>query len=117
VPEILALLQNIALFVSDAHAVAAHPVNLLCQLQRSKEGYIAAGDEVVFGKAGKETYGIGCFFSSLQNFVIPGLSFFVFPVIHVKARQPYPIQEVQMVKERKENKKKTEKKQAKRALS
>jgi putative transposase len=68
------------------------------QLQKSKAEYIAAGDEVVFGKAGKETYGIGRFFSSLQNRVIPGLSFFVFSVIHVQERQSYPIQAVQMVK-------------------
>lgn len=68
------------------------------QLQKSKGEYIAAGDEVVFGKAGTETYGIGRFFSSLQNRVIPGLSFFVFSVIHIKERQSYPIQAVQMVK-------------------
>lgn len=68
------------------------------QLQKPSHEYIAAGDEVVFGKAGKETYGIGRFFSSLQNRVIPGLSFFVFSVIHVKERQSYPIQAVQMIK-------------------
>ena len=65
---------------------------------------------MVFGKAGKETYGIGSFFSSLQKRVIPGLSFFVFSVINVKERQSYPIQAVQMVKEKEENKKKDEKK-------
>ena len=68
---------------------------------------------MVFGKAGKETYGIGRFFSSLQNRVIPGLSFFVFSVIDVKERQSYPIQVVQMVKEKEENKKKERKKQSK----
>jgi putative transposase len=68
------------------------------QLQKPSHEYIAAGDEVVFGKVGKETYGIGRFFSSLQNRVIPGLSFFVFSVINVKERQSYPIQAVQMVK-------------------
>ena len=83
------------------------------QLQKSKDEYIAAGDEVVFGKAGKATYGIGRFFSSLQNRVIPGLSFFVFSVIHVKERQSYPIQAVQMVKEKEEDKKKEEKKSVK----
>jgi len=83
------------------------------QLQKPDHEYIAAGDEVVFGKAGKETYGIGRFFSSLQNRVIPGLSFFVFSVINVKERQSYPIQAVQMVKEKGENKKKDEKKSAK----
>lgn len=79
------------------------------QLQKSKDEYIAAGDEVVFGKAGKETYGIGRFFSSLQNRVIPGLSFFVFSLIDVKERQSYPIQAIQMVKEKEANKKKVKK--------
>jgi len=65
---------------------------------------------VVFGKAGKETDGLGRFFSSLQNRVIPGLSFFVFSVINVKERQSFPIQAVQMVKEKEERKKKQEKK-------
>ena len=68
------------------------------QIQKPSHEYIAAGDEVVFGKAGKETYGIGRFFSSLQNRVIPGLSFFMFSVIDVNERQSYPIQAVQMVK-------------------
>ena len=55
----------------------------------------------MFGKAGKETYGMGRFFSSLQNRVIPGLSFFVFSVIHVKERPSRPIQAIQRVKEKK----------------
>jgi putative transposase len=83
------------------------------QLQQSKAEYIAAGDEVVFGKAGKETYGIGRFFSSLQNRAIPGLSFFVFSVINVKERQSYPMQAVQMVKEKEESKQKEDKKAVK----
>lgn len=44
------------------------------QFHQTGREYIAAGDEMVFGKAGKETYGLGRFFSSLQNRVIPGLS-------------------------------------------
>ena len=83
------------------------------QFHQTDREYIAAGDEVVFGKAGKETYGLGRFFSSLQNRVIPGLSFFVFSVIAVKERQSYPIQAVQMVKEKEESKKKEEKKTVK----
>jgi DDE superfamily endonuclease len=85
----------------------------LSQLQKANQEYIAAGDEVVFGKAGQETYGIGRFFSSLQNRVIPGLSFFVFSVVHVKERQSYPIQAVQMVKEKEANQKKVKKKAVK----
>jgi putative transposase len=76
------------------------------QFHRTDHEYIAAGDEVVFGKAGQETYGLGRFFSSLQNRVIPGLSFFVFSLIDVQERQSYPIQAVQMVKEPKQPKKK-----------
>ena len=83
------------------------------QLWESGHEYIAAGDEVVFGKAGKETHGIGRFFSGLQQRVIPGLSFFVFSVIDVKERQSYPIQAVQMIKEKGEKKKQDKKKPAK----
>jgi len=84
-------------------------VFFMSQFHKPDREYIAAGDEVVFGKAGKETYGIGRFFSSLQNRVIPGLSFFTFSVIDVKERTSYPIQAVQMVKEKAENKKKEKK--------
>jgi putative transposase len=83
------------------------------QFQKSGREYIVAGDEVVFGKAGKETYGLGRFFSSLQNRVICGLSFFVFAVIDVQERQSYPIQAVQMIKEQKRQEKKEEEKSAK----
>ena len=75
------------------------------QFHQTDREYIAAGDEVVFGKAGRETYGLGRFFSSLQNRVIPGLSFFVFSLIDVQERQSYPIQAMQMVKESKQPKK------------
>jgi putative transposase len=83
------------------------------QFQKSDREYIVAGDEVVFGKAGKETYGLGRFFSSLQNRVIAGLSFFVFSVIDVQERQAYPIQAVQMIKEQKKQEKKEKEKPAK----
>lgn len=80
------------------------------QFRQTDREYIAAGDEVVFGKAGKETYGLGRFFSSLQNRVIPGLSFFVFSLIDVQERQSYPIQAVQIIKEPKQPKKKEKEK-------
>ena len=73
--------------------------------QRDRE-YIAAGDEVVFGKAGQQTHGLGRFFSSLQNRGIPGLSFFVVSVIDVQERQSYPVQVVQIIQEPKQAKKK-----------
>jgi len=82
------------------------------QFHQTDREYIAAGDEVVFGKAGKETHGLGRFFSSLQNRVIPGLSFFVFSLIDVQERQSYPIQAVQIIKEPKQPKKKEKEKPA-----
>jgi hypothetical protein len=82
------------------------------QLWQAEHEYIAAGDEVVFGKAGRETFGLGRFFSSLQQRVIPGLCFFVFSVIDVQERQSYPIQVVQMVKKEGEKTKQKEKKPA-----
>lgn len=83
------------------------------QFQKSGREYIVAGDEVVFGKAGKETYGLGRFFSSLQNRVIAGLSFFVFSVIDVQERQSYPIQAVQIIKEQRKQEKQEKEKPAK----
>ena len=68
------------------------------QLWQAGHEYIAAGDEVVLGKAGKETFGLGRFFSSLQNRVIPGLSFFAFSIIDVNERQSYPIHVSQILK-------------------
>lgn len=83
------------------------------QLWKAEQEYIAAGDEVVLGKAGQETYGLGRFFSSLQQRVIPGVCFFVFSVIDVSERQSYPIHVVQMVKPEGEKAKKEKKKPAK----
>jgi putative transposase len=83
------------------------------QLWQAGHDYIAAGDEVVFGKAGKETYGLGRFFSSLQQRVMPGLSFFAFSVIDVEERHSYPIQVAQMVKPKGEKAQKEKKKSVK----
>src|ERR1700690_1974460 len=70
----------------------------MSQLWKTDHEYILAGDEVVEGKAGKETYGLGRFFSSLQNRVIPSLAFFVFSLVDVEERQSYPLQVAQIVK-------------------
>ncbi len=69
-----------------------------CRIQQTNHTYLAAGDEVVFGKAGTQTYGLARFFSSLQKRVIPSLCFFTFAVIDVTERHSYPIHAVQMVK-------------------
>src|SRR4051794_28808494 len=43
--------------------------------------YLLAGDESVVSKSGKQTYGIGWFFSSVLNTAIPGLAFFSLAII------------------------------------
>jgi putative transposase len=65
---------------------------------RSEDEYIAAGDEVVVSKAGKETYGLDRFFAGLQQRVIPGLSFFTFSLVNVREEQSYPLQTTQVVR-------------------
>ncbi len=60
--------------------------------------YIIAGDEVVVGKAGKETHGLDRFFSGIQQRVIAGLSFFTFSLIDVQEEHSYPLQVTQTVK-------------------
>lgn len=63
-----------------------------------KDDYIASGDEVVVGKAGKATHGLDRFFSGLQQRVIPGLSFFAFSLVNVREERSYPLQVTQTVK-------------------
>lgn len=41
----------------------------------SNDTYLLAGDESVITKSGKKTYGLGRFFSGLQNQPVSGLSF------------------------------------------
>ncbi|MCI0552241.1 MAG: transposase [Anaerolineae bacterium] len=72
------------------------------RLWHAGHDYIAAGDEVVVGKAGHETYGLGRFFSSLQQRVIPSVSFFAFSLIDVQERQSYPLHITQIIKEKPE---------------
>ena len=65
---------------------------------KPEDEYIAAGDEVVVSKAGKETYGLDRFFSGIQQKVIPSLSFFAFSLVNVREERSYPMQAVQVVK-------------------
>ena len=65
--------------------------NLFHNLFRDSEAYLLAGDEVVITKAGKETYGLDKFFSSLLNKPISGLSFFALSLVSVEQRRSFPI--------------------------
>lgn len=61
--------------------------------------YLVAGDEVVVSKAGKDTFGLGRFYSSLCNRPIPGLCFLTLSLISVKHRTSYPLCTEQLVKD------------------
>ena len=63
-----------------------------------QDTYILAGDEVVVGKAGKTTYGLERFFSSLVSKPILGLSFFTLSLVSVEKRHSFPIQIEQVIK-------------------
>lgn len=65
---------------------------------KQDEEYLIAGDEVVASKAGKATYGLDRFFSSIQQRVISGLSFFTFSLVNVQEERSYPLQVTQVVK-------------------
>jgi len=67
-------------------------------LWRERDVYLLAGDEVVVSKAGKETYGVDRFFSSLASKPINGLSFFVLSLVSVEGRQSFPIGIEQVIK-------------------
>jgi putative transposase len=52
---------------------------------------VMGGDEVVVTKAGKQTYGLDRFFSSLYGKRVPGLCFLSLSLISVKRRTSYPV--------------------------
>ena len=55
---------------------------------RTEDVYLLAGDEVVVTKAGKHTYGLDRFFSSLYGKPVPGLSFFTLALVSIQADLP-----------------------------
>ena len=60
--------------------------------------YIMAGDESPVSKAGKKTYGIDWFFSSIHDKVMRGLGFFSIAFIDVKSRLAYSLSTEQIVR-------------------
>ena len=65
---------------------------------RSEATYLLAGDECVVTKAGKQTYGLDRFFSSLYGKSVPSLAFFALSLIDVGQRRSYPMMVEQVVR-------------------
>lgn len=63
---------------------------------------IIAGDETTVTKAGKKTFGLDRFYSSLFGKPVPGLSFFVFSLVSTKLRISLPIMVKQMFHQKEE---------------
>jgi putative transposase len=57
-----------------------------------------SGDHVVVTKAGKTTYGLDRFFSSLSGKAVPGLCFLSLSLLSVKRRTSYPVVTAQVEK-------------------
>jgi hypothetical protein len=82
-------------------------------LFRPDDVYLLVGDECVVDKAGKHTYGLGRFFSSLYGKPIPSVAFFVLSLVSTRQRRSYPTMVEQMMPTKKITKGKKEKKRAK----
>src|SRR4030067_1627140 len=61
--------------------------------------YFIAGDTTTVTKSGKETYGLGKFFSSIYGRAVPGVSFLCLSLVSVKKREAYPVMVEQIIKE------------------
>jgi putative transposase len=67
-------------------------------LYRPGEVYLAVGDESVTSKAGKKTFGLERFFSSITQKPIPGVSFFTLALVSVSDGVSHPLLTEQVVK-------------------
>lgn len=73
-------------------------------LWRSEDEYVLAGDESVITKAGKKTYGLDRFFSSIYGKPVPGLALFALSVINVNQARSTPLLVEQVIKSESEKK-------------
>jgi len=73
--------------------------------------YLLAGDESIVSKSGKHTHGIGWFFSSILNTVIPGLAFFSMALIDVTKRRAHPLSVKQIIRSEEEKEQTRKRKQ------
>lgn len=60
-------------------------------LLRADAEYVLAGDETIVTKAGKQSFGLDRFFSSLYGKAVPGLAFFALSLLSVSERRSYPL--------------------------
>ncbi len=56
-------------------------------LHSAPDAYLLVGDETVLKKAGKQTFGIDRFFSSLADKTVPSVAFFGLSLVNVFSRK------------------------------
>ena len=73
---------------------------LFCRqhLFHADDVYLLAGDEVVVPKAGKHTYGLDRFYSSIYQHPVPGLAFFSLALVSTTERRAFPVRVEQVVR-------------------
>ena len=64
--------------------------------------YLVVGDETVVTKAGKKTFGLDTFFSSIFGKPVPGLAFFALSLINVQQHHSFPLLIRQLFRSHKE---------------
>jgi hypothetical protein len=67
-------------------------------LFRADDVYILAGDEVVVTKAGKHTFGLDRFFSSLLQKPVPSVAFFALSLVSTRDRRAFPLSVEQVLR-------------------
>jgi len=78
---------------------AIHWIFVRTHLLTPGEPCLLVGDESVSTKAGRETYGVDRFFSSLFGRPVPGVSLFGLSLVSCTKRQAIPVQIEQIVRE------------------
>jgi putative transposase len=83
----------------------------------ASDTYLLVADETVIEKAGKLTFGLDRFFSSLADKPIPGLAFFCFALVNVQKRLAYTVCAEQVVRTEEEKQQAKQNKQQRKAKS
>ena len=86
-------------------------------LFRSNDVYLVAGDEVVVTKAGKQTFGLDRFFSSILQKPVPAVAFFALALVSTTERCAFPLSVEQVIRTEAEKAARKAKVEAKKAPS
>jgi putative transposase len=78
-------------FTTSVHWCQLNFILIRQQWLDADDVLLMSGDHVVVTKAGKATYGIDRFFSSLYGKAVPGLCFLSLSLLSVKRRTSYPV--------------------------